>query len=211
MDVLPPPDKAYYPEPPSDSPAPMPDDTTEVPTASRAEAEEPAKAPAEATSVPTEEWATRYKYLLADFDNFRRRVERDRESISRQARAALVRELLPILEAFRVARESLARLPASDPMRKGLDLLDHEWSKFLKHEGVEPVAEAGRPFRADEAEAVGEVPTSEAHPEGSVVEVVQQGYRFFGGLLRPAKVIVARTHPPAPGEAPSRGETPVKE
>ncbi|MGP8158305.1 MAG: nucleotide exchange factor GrpE [Thermoplasmata archaeon] len=147
----------------------------------------------EAPPEPAEDWATRYKYLLADFDNFRRRVERDRESISRQARAGLVRELLPIIEAFRVARDSFARLPTSDPMRKGLDLLDHEWTTFLKHEGVEPVATVGKPFRAEEAEAIGEAPPDEAHPDGSVAEVVQQGYRFFGGLLRPAKVIVART------------------
>ena len=178
----------------------MPEDTPEASSSSRPEPEEPAKAAAEGPPAPAEDWSTRYKYLLADFDNFRRRVDRDRESISRQARAALVRELLPSIEAFRVARESFARLPPSDPMRKGLDLLDHEWSKFLKHEGVEPVAEVGRPFRAEEAEAVGEAPSSEAHHDGTVAEVVQQGYRFFGGLLRPAKVIVARAHPLPPDD-----------
>ncbi len=188
----------------------MPEETAEVPSTHRAEPEEGAKAPP-GGAPPAEDWATRYKYLLADFDNFRRRVERDRESISRQARAGLVRELLPIIEAFRVARESFAHLPASDPMRKGLDLLDHEWTTFLKHEGVESVAAVGRPFRADEAEAVGEVPASKAHPEGSVAEVVQQGYRFFGGLLRPAKVIVARDHSPASGESPSKEPAPPEE
>jgi molecular chaperone GrpE len=172
----------------------MPEDTAEVPVTPRTDGEGAAKPTVVAAPEPVGDWATRYKYLLADFDNFRRRVERDRESISRQARAGLVRELLPIIEAFRVARDSLARLPASDPMRKGLDLLEHEWTTFLKHEGVEPVATAGRPFRAEEAEAIGEAPADEAHPDGSVAEVVQQGYRFFGGLLRPAKVIVARAH-----------------
>jgi len=170
----------------------MPDDTADIPPTHRPDGEGTSKPTVEASQGPAEDWATRYKYLLADFDNFRRRVERDRESISRQARAGLVRELLPIIEAFRVARDSLATLPESNPMRKGLDLLDHEWTTFLKHEGVEPVAAAGRPFRAEEAEAIGEAPADEAHPDGSVVEVVQQGYRFFGGLLRPAKVIVAR-------------------
>ncbi|HEY1197270.1 MAG TPA: nucleotide exchange factor GrpE [Thermoplasmata archaeon] len=170
----------------------MPEDTAEVPPTHRPDGEGTAKPTAEVAPAAAEDWANRYKYLLADFDNFRRRVERDRESISRQARAALVRELLPIIEAFRVARDSFARLPASDPTRKGLDLLDHEWTTFLKHEGVEPVATAGRPFRAEEAEAVGEAPADAAHPDGTVAEVVQQGYRFFGGLLRPAKVIVAR-------------------
>jgi molecular chaperone GrpE len=180
----------------------MPDETPES-SATPAASAEGANPPTAAPPPPSEDWATRYKYLLADFENFRRRVERDRESISRQARAGLVRELLPIIEAFRVARESLSHLPMSDPVRKGLDLLDREWTTFLKHEGVEPVAAVGRPFRAEEAEAVGEAPVDPAHPDGSVAEVVQQGYRFFGGLLRPAKVIVAR----AGGETPAPKET----
>jgi len=184
----------------------MPEETTEAPATPRPEPEDGGKPPAEETAAPAVDWASRYKYLLADFDNFRRRVERDRESISRQARAGMVRELLPIIEAFRSARESFAHLPASDPVRKGLDLLDHEWTTFLKHEGVEPVAAVGRPFRAEEAEAVGEAPASEAHPDGSVSEVVQQGYRFFGGLLRPAKVIVARAVTRAEAKAPTAEE-----
>jgi molecular chaperone GrpE len=139
-----------------------------------------------------EDWETKFKYLLADFENFRRRAEREREVAGRHARGSLLRELLPIMEAFRWARDAVARLPPSDAVRRGFDLLDREWMTFLKHEGVEPVVEVGRPFQASEAEAVGEVPTRPELPEGTVAEVVQQGYRFFGGLLRPAKVIVVR-------------------
>jgi molecular chaperone GrpE len=163
----------------------------ESPKAANAVPEVPAAA-------PVEDWGTRYKYLLADFENYRRRSERERETITRQSRAGMLRELLPILEAFRTAREALNHLPASDPVRKGLEILNREWMTFLKHEGVEPVATIGRPFRADEAEAVGDTVADEEHPDGTVVEIVQQGYRFFGGLLRPAKVVVARAPPAAP-------------
>jgi molecular chaperone GrpE len=152
----------------------------------------PSPPPAESAGAAAEDWATRYKYLLADFENSRRRSERERETITRQARAGMLRELLPILEAFRAARDALAHLPASDPVRKGLEILDREWMTFLKHEGVEPVATVGRPFHAEEAEAVGETDAGKDRPDGTVAEVIQQGYRFFGGLLRPAKVIVAR-------------------
>ena len=189
----------------------MPEETAETTPNHRAEPSEAAKVPAEGASAPSEDWATRYKYLLADFDNFRRRVERDREAISRQARAGLVRELLPIIEGFRVAHEALTHLSASDPTRKGFDLLDHEWTTFLKREGVEPVATTGRPFRADEAEAVGEAPADGNHPDGTIAEVVQQGYRFFGGLLRPAKVVVARARPPADEHRDRTDDEPVKE
>jgi molecular chaperone GrpE len=154
--------------------------------------------PEEPAALAVEDWATRYKYLLADFENYRRRSERERETITRQSRAGMLRELLPILEAFRTAREALNHLPASDPVRRGLEILDREWMTFLKHEGVEPVATLGHPFRADEAEAVGDTAADEQHPGGTVAEIVQQGYRFFGGLLRPAKVIVARAATPGP-------------
>ncbi len=171
----------------------MPDEAVDTPTPeprAAAEAPTPAAPPADATKE--EDWATRYKYLLADFENFRRRTERDRESISRNARGAMVRELLPLFEAFRSARSAVGELPTDSPLRKGLDLLDREWMTFLKHEGVEPVATVGEMFRSAEEEAIGHTPASEDRPDGSVAEIVQQGYRFYGGLLRPAKVIVAR-------------------
>ena len=164
---------------PDDAPAPGPDG---VPTTAIPPAPEESR----------EDWESRFKYLLADFENFRRRTAKEREGTTRQARAALLRELLPLLEGFRAASEAVARLPSSDPLRKGFELLDREWAKFLKREGVEPVAAVGQSFQPDEAEAVGELPADPSVPEGSVREVVQQGYRFYGGLLRPAKVIVAR-------------------
>jgi len=183
----------------------MPDD------APAPEADEAARAPSPAPEEPKEDWETRFKYLLADFENFRRRTSREREATTRQARAALLRELLPLLEAFQAANGASAHLPTTDPLRRGLELLDREWATFLKREGVEPVAEVGRPFQADEAEAVGEAPADPTAADGTVHEVVQQGYRFFGGLLRPAKVIVARAKPPhplpPPGAAPE-GERP---
>ncbi|HTP56268.1 MAG TPA: nucleotide exchange factor GrpE [Thermoplasmata archaeon] len=185
----------------------MADDRTEAPPPAGAPPTAPV--PAAVPAEPTEDWATRFKYLFADFENYRRRAERERESVTRQSRAAILRELLPILEAVRSAREAVRELPAADPVRRGFDLLDREWSTFLKHEGVEPIARLGQPFRAEEAEAVAEAPPTAESPEGAVVEIVQQGYRFFGGILRPAKVVVARapaagpTAPPAPAEAPA--------
>ena len=173
----------------------MADDRTAVPEDETPSGPAPAAPPA---AEPTEDWATRFKYLLADFENFRRRSDRERESVTRQARAALLRELLPILEGFRTAHGTLDAMAPADPLRRGFELLEHEWATFLKREGVEPVAKVGAPFRADEAEAVAETAARDDLPDGSVAEIVQQGYRFFGGLLRPAKVVVARAAPAAP-------------
>jgi molecular chaperone GrpE len=187
----------------------MDDESSAAPPPNESAAPTP-PSPGEA-KVPGEDWATRYKYLYADFENYRRRTERDREGISRQSRGGMLRELLPIIEAFRAARTAVAALPPDDPVRRGMELLDQEWSTFLKHEGVEPVAVVGRSFRPDEEEAVGETTVPAGSADGTVVEVVQQGYRFFGGLLRPAKVIVGRHVPSTAGSTALVVEKPASE
>lgn len=162
--------------------------------------EAPPEPPApEAEAVPAApvrseeaDWATRYKYLLADFDNFRKRSDRDRESMREVGRAHVLRAVVPLFEVFERAHHASEALAQDHPMRKGLELLAHEWAGFWRAEGVTPVARPGERFRSDDHEAVAEAPAGPAAPEGTVVEVVQQGYRFPGGLLRPAKVVVAR-------------------
>ncbi len=146
---------------------------------------------------PNEEWAIRYRYLLAEFDNYRKRIEREQASVRRDARGLVLRELLALHDAFDKAEEAVRELPADDPFRRGMELLFREWTRFLVTEKVQAVARAGETFRPDEEEAVGELPADDAHPGGSVAQVVQQGYRFPGGLLRAAKVLIARAPAPA--------------
>lgn len=148
--------------------------------------------PAAATPPGADDWETRFKYLLADFDNFRRRTERDRAGVRTEAEALLLRRLIPLVEGFRQAEVAGRTLPTSDPLRRGLELLGHELETVLRSVGFAATAEVGEPFRAEEHEAVGEVAAPTGVSDGAVAEIVQQGYRFQGGLLRPAKVLVAR-------------------
>lgn len=173
--------------------------------------EPPAEAPAAPAPAPTEpeealDWETRFKYLLADFDNFRRRTERDRAGARVEAEAALLRRLIPLVEGFEHAETAAKSLPASDPLRRGLELLGHEMDAVLRSVGFAPVARVGEPFRADEHEAVGETLSGENVEDGHVAEIVQQGYRFQGGLLRPAKVLVARAPKKEEAVATPEGE-----
>lgn len=170
--------------------------------------------PPEAGEPSSPEWESRFKYLLADFENYRRRAERDRESVRRRAEADVLRNLLPIQDSFERAQEFVRTAPPSDPIRKGMELLAREWDGFLAREGIQPVARVGNRFDAEEHEVVGESAPTPGQSAGTVIEVIQQGYRFRGGLLRPAKVLIARpaaasgasaASPPldAPGEEPS--------
>ena len=164
-----------------------------------------------AAPPPEHDWESRFKYLLADFENFRRRVDRERELARQHGQLWVLRSLLPIFEAFERAAAAADRLPARDPLRVGLDLLAKEWERFLSAQRLEPVAKVGEPFRSEEHEAVAEVAPGSGIPQGAVAEVIQQGYRSPGGLVRPAKVAVARRPameaPPA-AEAPDRAAPP---
>jgi molecular chaperone GrpE len=146
------------------------------------------------------DWETRFRYLLADFENYRKRAERDRDSVRLRAEADVLRTLLPIQDSFDRAREFVRGAPHSDPVRTGMELLGREWDGFLKRAGIEPVAQVGSRFSADEHEVVGQAEPGSGHAPGTVVEVIQQGYRFRGGLLRPAKVLIARPPSPPPSE-----------
>ncbi|MGA7845968.1 MAG: nucleotide exchange factor GrpE [Thermoplasmata archaeon] len=156
--------------------------------------EGPAGKTPETPTEPSEalDWETRFKYLLADFDNFRRRTERNRVGIRTEAEAALLRRLIPFVEGFQNAEAAGKSLPATDPLRRGLELLGQELDAVLKSVALAPVARIGEAFRPEEHEAVGEMVTAKNVADGAVAEIVQQGYRFQGGLLRPAKVLVAR-------------------
>ncbi|MCI4335129.1 MAG: nucleotide exchange factor GrpE [Thermoplasmata archaeon] len=159
-------------------------------------------------AAPEPDWATQYKYLLAEFDNFRKRTEREREQRGRDARALVLRELLPFYDALGKASESVRSLAETDPVRRGFELLLREWERFLDREEVTAIARAGELFRAEVMEAVGEARASKARPEGTVTEVVQQGYISGARLLRPARVVVARTPPPDPAAPESPAPAP---
>ncbi|HUI38152.1 MAG TPA: nucleotide exchange factor GrpE, partial [Thermoplasmata archaeon] len=119
-----------------------------APAAGSPPAETPVPAPPEAP--PAQDWAVRFKYLFADFENFRRRSERDREKARQEGRVAVLRRLLPLLETSERAAEAARSLPPKHPLRTGLDLLDKEWEALRKAEQLETVARVGYPFRSDE-------------------------------------------------------------
>ncbi|MCI4356619.1 MAG: nucleotide exchange factor GrpE [Thermoplasmata archaeon] len=145
-----------------------------------------------ATEPTAEEWAKRFTYLYSDFENYRRRTDREREALRRQSQADVLRAVLPTVEASERAVEAVQKLPPSDPVRRGVEMLQKSLATFLDQQGVRVVAKPGETFRSDEHEAVGEAKPTEVAPDGTIAAVVQQGYAFPGGLLRPAKVVVAR-------------------
>ena len=157
-----------------------------------------ALARAAAAEVKRDEYLADLQRLAADFDNFRKRVVRDQQALVARATARLVAELIPVLDdlerAVAVAAES------SEPkLEEGVRMVQRALHGALAREGLEEVAADG-PFDPHQHEALMQQP-SEA-PEGTVIQVLQKGYRLGDRVLRPARVIVAGP-PPEPPQAPS--------
>jgi len=132
------------------------------------------------------------KRVAADFENYRKRVARDQESLVARAHERLVKELLPVLDDLERALAA-AEEHQEAKLEDGVRLVHEELKAALKREGLAEIKTNGR-FDPHVHEALLSQP-SDAE-EGSVLEVVQKGYRLGDRVVRPARVVVA-----APQEA----------
>jgi molecular chaperone GrpE len=123
----------------------------------------------------------------AEFDNARRRIERERSDFLQFAAMDLVREILPVLDDF---ERALKVETADRDYAKGIELIYQRLYETLKRLGLEPIETEGKTFDPNQHEAVQRVQTEEAEDQAILGEL-QRGYNFRGKLLRPAWVRVA--------------------
>jgi molecular chaperone GrpE len=126
---------------------------------------------------------------LADFDNYRRRVERDRAKAGATATRDIILSLLEVADGFDRARPYLESAPAS--VAEGVQAIHRRLLDLLDSQKVTPITTVGEPFDPAVHEAIGAVETQD-YPPGTVTDEVQRGYRVGDELLRPARVRVAR-------------------
>jgi len=143
--------------------------------------------------------------LLADFDNFRKRVERDRTESSRHALAESVRELLPVVDNLELA---VASNGDAEDLRRGVEMIARQFLEALRSLAVEPVPAVGAPFDPKVHEAVQRTESSEVS-QPTVMEEFRRGYLLQGRLIRPALVRVAVPPEGAPERAPGGGGEPA--
>lgn len=123
----------------------------------------------------------------AEFNNFRRRTERDRSDFVQYAGMELVRELLPILDNFERALQADS---GSKDYAKGVELIYQRMYDTLKKMGLEPIDTAGKTFDPHLHQAVEKAQTDDAE-DHAILSEFQRGYHFKGKLLRPSMVKVA--------------------
>jgi len=151
-----------------------------------APAQSPARDGADGDLAETRERLLR---LRADFENLKKRIEREREEYFRHATASLVARLLPVLDNFERALAAARQAGSTDSFFEGVALIQRQLLDEMRREGLRTVECLGRPFDPTLHEAV----ATEANPRlpaNTVVEEMQRGYYFDDRLLRPALVRV---------------------
>ena len=129
--------------------------------------------------------------LQAEFENTRKRLQKEKEEHTKYAHGDLVRELLPVYDHFALALASIDGKTSPEMVLKGITLIKNEMWDFLADRGLSRIEAVGHPFDPESHEAVATV-EDETHPENTVVEEIRAGYRLNGKLLRPASVKISK-------------------
>lgn len=140
-----------------------------------------------------QEWREKYLRVQADFDNFTRRVEKERASWMRVVQATMLKDILAIVDDVERAfttNTAIELTPELQQWLTGFELIGKSLQKFLLAQGVEEIAQMST-FDPHLHEALMQVASAD-HSSGSIVEVFQKGYLFKDEVLRPAKVSVAQ-------------------
>lgn len=150
----------------------------------------------ESLAAQLEERTNQYKRIAADFDNFRRRTQKEKEDLEQQVKRNTLSELLPVVDSFERARSHVK--PQTDQeaaIHKSYQGVYKQLVDGLKRIGVAPMRPEGKPFDPNLHEAVLREPTDQ-YPEGTVVEELVRGYLLGDRVLRHAMVKVAATPEP---------------
>jgi len=142
----------------------------------------------------------RHLRLRADFENYRKRAERDRVERVRRGIGDALRELLPVADNL---ERALAAPGAVDDLRRGVEMIARQFEEVLRRQGIEPIVALGAPFDPQLHEAVAREESDEVEVP-TVVDELQRGYLHGDSLLRPALVRVAM--PVASRSAPEEEE-----
>lgn len=131
-----------------------------------------------------------YLFLRADFDNYRKRMLKDREELLRNAGEKVLRGILPIVDDFERGLAAIKDTEGADAVKQGMELIYNKLLKYLADNGVKPIESTGQPFDADLHEAIATIPAPTPELKGKVVDTTTRGYMINDKVLRHAKVAV---------------------
>lgn len=142
------------------------------------------------TSAELAELKDKYLRLYADFENFRRRTAREKLDMINSANEGLMKSLLPVIDDFDRAMQSIDATGDVAAVKEGVDLIYAKLTKTLENKGLKPMAVKGETFDADLHESITQFPAPTPDLKGKVIDEVEKGYYLGDRVLRFAKVIV---------------------
>ncbi len=140
------------------------------------------------TRAELEKEKKEYLFLMADFDNYRKRVIREKADLLKNAGERVLFGLLPIVDDFE--RGLAATADSADAVRQGMELIYNKLVKYLETNGVKAMESTGADFDADYHEAIATIPAPTPELKGKVLDTTQKGYMINDKVLRHAKVAV---------------------
>ena len=137
-----------------------------------------------------EETKNKLLRALADFDNFKKRINLEKDDLIRFSNEVLIKELLPIIDNFEKALESMQKAKIQEEVTKGLALIKRQVEDTFTKFGVKEIEAVSKPYDPNYHEAI--LTKESDKEEGVILEEVQKGYTIHEKLLRPSMVIVSK-------------------
>ena len=162
-----------------------------------AETEQPAKeeTPEDkiaALQAELEKSQKEYLFLMAEFDNYRKRTVKEKAELIKNGGEKAMLGLLPVIDDFERAIDAIDKSSDVEGLKEGVDLIYNKFMKYLDSQQVKPMVSTGTDFDADIYEAVTTFPAPDESMKGKVIDTVQKGYTINEKVLRHAKVVVGQ-------------------
>ncbi len=138
-----------------------------------------------------EESNDKFLRLFSEFDNYRKRVTKERIELSKTAAEGVITALLPVLDDLERASQMALEKKEKGADEEGIVLIYNKFKSILRQKGIEEIPSEGSPFDTDYHEAVTHIPADDERHKGQVVEEIRKGYLLNGKVIRHARVVVA--------------------
>lgn len=133
-----------------------------------------------------------YMFLMADFDNFRKRTLKEKSELIKNGGEQVLRGLLPIIDDFERGIKAAKDDSNSEAVLEGMELIYNKFLKYLNQNGVKEIDPDDKDFDTEKHEAISAVPVEDESLKGKILDTVQKGYTLNDKVLRHAKVVVGQ-------------------
>lgn len=144
----------------------------------------------EATQEALEKEKKEYLFLMAEFDNYRKRVTKEKAEIIKNGAEKVLAGLLPIVDDFERGLKATKDAENAEALREGMELIYNKLIKYLENNGVKAMESTGKDFDPEFHEAIASIPAPSEDLKGKVIDTTQTGYTINDKVLRHAKVAV---------------------